>query len=127
MKYTRFVCGALLAVSLAVASTPEGKPVDWNKAEQNYIAALKIDNAGVQASAAENIRKYKLCNATQELKALLTTSRVDNVKMSAALTLISVCGNEGRTAVEEALQKEDSELVAVFYRSILHTETTLQN
>jgi hypothetical protein len=39
--------------------------------------------------------------------------------MSAALALIKVGGVEGRSAVEEALKNEESELVAEFYKSIL--------
>lgn len=129
MKYARYAFVALLAVSFAVAGTPAGtgNAVDWAKAEKNYIASLKSDNAGVQASAASYIRKYNLCNTLPELKEVLQNSNSEKVKMSVALALVSVCGIDGRTAVEEALQKEESEVLAIFYRSILQGGTTSQN
>ena len=130
MKYTRFVVlVAVVAVSLAAAGTPEGidSTIDWKKAEQNYIAALKSSNTGAQASAAFHIRKYNLSGATEELKTLLGKNNADNVKMSAALALVKVGGVEGKTAVEEALKTEENELVAEFYRSILADKITAQN
>lgn len=128
MKYARVAVLALLAVSFAAAGMPEGNAaVDWNKAEQNYIAALKTDNDGLQISAASFIRKYNLTGAVDELKALLGKNNADNVKISAALALIKIGGEEGRKAVEEALEKEESELVAEFYRTLLNLQITAQN
>jgi hypothetical protein len=46
--------------------------------------------------------------------------------MSVALTLVRIGGNEGRDAVKKALQTEENELVAEFYRTILHTQVTAQ-
>ena len=122
MKYARFAIAALCLVSFAFASNPnkgvENGPVDWNKAEENYIAALKSDNPGVQASAASHIREYKLQGAVDDLKPLLSTTH-ESVRMSAAYALVVVGGEEGREAVEEALPKEENEIVSAFYKSIL--------
>ena len=123
MKKLHVLFVVLLGVSFLFASTPKNNStdsVDWTKAEKNYKANLKSDNNGVITSAAGYIRKYKLSGATEELKSLLTKEKAENVKMSAALALISVGGEDGRTAVENALEKEESEIVVVFYRSILN-------
>ncbi|MBI2427548.1 MAG: hypothetical protein HYV29_01880 [Ignavibacteriales bacterium] len=125
MKYARFAVLALLAVSFAAAGLPEGNAtVNWKKAEQNYIVGLKSDNTGVQASAASYIRKYNLTGAVEELKELLGKNNADNVKMSAALALVKIGGEDGRKAVENALEKEENEFLAEFYRTILHTADT---
>jgi hypothetical protein len=126
MKYVRIAVVVLFVVSLGMAGIPEriDSTVDWKKAEKNYIAALKLNNTGAQASAAFHIRKYHLSGATEELKTLLEKNNADNVKMSAALAIIKVGGEEGRTALEEALKTEENELVAEFYRSILATQLT---
>lgn len=127
MKYARVALFALLAVSFAVAGLPEGTTtVNWNTAEQNYVAALKSDNAGLQASAASYIRKYNLTGAVDDLKELLGKNNADNVKMSAALALVKIGGEDGRKAVEIALEKEENELVAEFYKTILNTTETAQ-
>jgi len=132
-KYGRFVLFlavlTLFIISLTAAGAPQGTnaPVDWKKAEKNYIAALKSGNTGVQASAAYHIGKYNLAGAVAELKLLLERNNADNVKMSAALTLLKVGGNEGRTAVEAALKTEENELIAEFYRTILNSTITAQN
>jgi uncharacterized protein YegP (UPF0339 family) len=117
----------LLGISLLSASTPKtnaAESVDWSKAEQNYKANLKSDNSGVITSAANYIRKYKMTGAVEDLKKLLGKENADNVKMSAALTLLTVGGSEGRTAVENAVETEENELLVEFYRSILHTTVT---
>lgn len=127
MKYARFAVLALLAVSFAEAGLPEGNAtVNWDKAEQNYVAALKSDNAGLQASAASHIRKYNLTGAVEELKELLGKNNADNVKMSAALALVRIGGDEGRNAVEKALEKEENDIIAEFYRTILNSRDTAQ-
>ena len=123
MKKLQVLFVVLLGVSYLSASTTKHNStdsVDWTKAEKNYKANLKSENNGVITSAAGYIRKYKLSGATEELKSLLTKENAENVKMSAALALISVGGADGRTAVENALEKEESDIVVVFYRSILH-------
>ncbi len=127
MKYACFALLALLAVSFAAAGIPKGNAtVNWDTAEQNYVAALKSDNAGLQASAASHIRKYNLTGAVDELKELLGKNHAENVKMSAALALVKIGGEDGRKAVENALEKEENELVAEFYRTVLHTAATAQ-
>ncbi len=129
MKHARVVgLFALFAVSFAAAGTPEGdSTVDWKKAEKNYIAALRSNNSGAQASAAFHLRKYNLTGAVAELKTLLGKNSADNVKMSAALALLKLGGDEGRTAVVEALKTEENELVAEFYRMMLSEHITAQN
>lgn len=127
MKYARVAVLALLAVSFAAAGLPKSNgTVNWDKAEKNYVVALNSDNAGVQASAASLIRKYNLTGAVEELKKVLKKNNADNVKMSAALALIKIGGEEGRKAVEEALEKEESEFIAEFYRTILNSTVTAQ-
>jgi len=128
MKYARFALIALLAVSFAAAGVPGGtdETIDWTKAEKNYIAGLHTNNPGLQSSAASHIRKYNLTGAIDELKELLCKNCADNVKMSVALTLVRIGGDDGRDAVKKALQNEENELVAEFYRTILHTEQTAQ-
>ncbi|MFA6469059.1 MAG: HEAT repeat domain-containing protein [Bacteroidota bacterium] len=125
--YVLFV--VLLGVSFLSASAPNNdtrESVNWSKAEENYKANLKSDNSGVVTSAANYIRKYNLTGAVDELKSLLTEDNVENVKMSAALALVTVGGTEGRTAVENALESEENEVIKEFYRSILNSLTTAQ-
>lgn len=124
MKKYQLLFVVLFGATSVFASGPENDSnmtVDWAKAEQSYIANLRSDNTGVKVSAANFIRKYKLTGAADELKSLLTKENADNVKMSAALALVTVCGIDGRTCVEKALEQEESEIVVEFYRSILHT------
>lgn len=129
MKYARFVAAALLAVSLASAGTSGGTDsgVDWSRAEQNYIAGLRSNNAGLQASAAMQIGKYNLTGAVEELKGMLCKNCQEKVKFSVALTLLRIGGEEGRTAVKEALETEENELVAQFYRTILAADDIAVN
>ena len=124
MKKLSVLFVVLLGVSIVFASTPKNSTndsVDWTKAEQNYRANLKSDNNGVVTSAVNYIRKYKLTGAVEDLKPLLANNNAENVKMSAALALLTVGGAEGRAAVESALEEEESEIVVEFYRSVLHT------
>ncbi len=124
MKKIHVLFVVVFGVSSLFASGPKNDSnmtVDWSKAEMNYKANLRSDNAGVKISAANFIRKYKLSGAVDELKELLSNDNADNVKMSAALALLSVGGEEGRASVEKALKSEENEIVGEFYRSVLHT------
>ena len=99
MKKFHVLFAVLFGVSSLFASTPKSdtnSAVDWIKAELNYKANLRSENVGVKISAANFVRKYKLIGAVNELKDLLFKDNADNVKMSAALALLSVGGNEGR-------------------------------
>ncbi len=78
-------------------------------------------------STANHIRRYKLTGAADELIELLSAEQADNVKISAAWALVSVCGEEGREAVEEAAKTEENEMLVTFYRSILNTPVTAEN
>ncbi len=129
MKYVSFGLALLFAVSLAAAATPEGanSNVDWKNAEKNYVAALQSTNAGVQASAATFIRKYNLTGATDELKKVLCKECPEHVRMAVAYALVSVGGDDGRKAVEKAMENEENELVHVFYQSILHSNPPAEN
>ncbi len=124
MKKIHVLFVVLFGISSLFASEPKNDSnaaVDWSKAEQNYIANLRSENTGVKVSAANFVRRYKLSGAVDELKVLLSKDNAENVKMSAALALVCVCGSDGRTSVEKALETEESEIVSEFYRSILHT------
>lgn len=124
MKKLFVLFAVFLGISTVFASTPKttsAESVDWTKAEQQYKANLKSENTGVVTSAVNHIRKYKLAGAVEELKALLKKENADNVKMSAALTLLTVGGAEGRTAVESAMESEENELLVEFYRSVLQS------
>lgn len=124
MKKFHVMYVVLFGVSSLFASTPKNdtnSAVDWSKAELNYKANLRSENVGVKISAANFVRKYKLIGAVDELKELLSKDNADNVKMSAALALLSIGGNEGRVTVEKALEIEENEIVSEFYRSVLHT------
>ncbi|MFZ4620726.1 MAG: hypothetical protein ACOYNS_09215 [Bacteroidota bacterium] len=124
MKQIHMLFVVVFGVSSLFASGPtndSNMTVDWSKAELNYKANLRSDNVGVKISAANFVRKYKLSGAVDELKELLSKDNADNVKMSAALALLSVGGEDGRTSVEKALENEENEIVSEFYRSVLHT------
>lgn len=128
MKKLSVLFTVFLGVSVLTASAPKNNSndsVDWAKAELNYIANLKSDNTGVITSAVGFVRKYQLVGAVEKLKTLLSSDNAENVKMSAALTLIRVGGSEGRTAVESALQEEESEIVTEFYKSLLNSHSTV--
>jgi len=129
MKTMRVMLAVLLGVPFVFAATQENSTttVDWAKAEQNYKECLKSDNPGVKISAAINIHKYNLTGAVDELKSLLSKENGENVKMSGALALLTTCGNEGRVAIENALETEENEIVAEFYRSILNNQAISQN
>ena len=130
MKKLNVLFVVLLGVSFLSASTPKNKStdsIDWTKAEERYRTNLQSDNNGVKTSAVNYIRKYKLAGAVDELEALLSNEHSDEVKMSAALALIKIGGNEGRNAVEKALEHEESEIVVEFYRSVLYVHSTAQN
>ncbi len=129
MKKLQMLCAVFLGVSFLTASTPDtrsAKGVDWEKAEQHYIANLKSDNSGVVSSAAGFVRKYGMTGAVDELISLLKSDNADHVKMSSALSLIRIGGVEGREAIEEAVSGEESELVVEFYKSLLHASSTVE-
>lgn len=129
MKKLHVLFVVLLGVSFLFASTPKDNShdtVDWAKAELNYKANLKSSNNGVITSAVRYVQKYKLTGAVSELKTLLSVENAENVKMTAALALVRVGGEDGRTAVETALETEENEVVSDFYRSILHTSISAE-
>ena len=128
MKTMCVILAVVLGVTFGFATPSEddNNNVNWTKAEQNYIQALKSDNNGVKVSAATYIRKYNLTGAVEELKTLLAKENADNVKMSGALALISIGGDEGRTAIEKALATEENEIVTEFYKSILNNQVISQ-
>ncbi len=122
MKKSQLLFVVLFGLSTLYASEPKNDSnmtVDWSKAEQNYIANLRSENAGVKVSAANFVRRYRLSNAAEELKVLLTKDNAENVRMSAALALVSVCrdsllkvlrdqdGIEHRHAVEDRIDDVD--------------------
>lgn len=128
MKTMSVLFVVCFGVSSVLASTPKGSAegVNWAKAEKNYIANLHSENTGVVTSTANHIRRYKLTGAADELIELLSADRTDNVKIAAAWALVSVCGEEGREAVEEAANTEENEMLVTFYRTILASPVTAE-
>ena len=45
----------------------------------------------------------------------------DAVKVSAALALIQISGDEGLSTIRKAMETEESDLIVAFYNAILHT------
>ena len=89
----QFVVSALLILSFSVtafASSPVSSSVNWQKAEQNYIASLYSDNVGVRTSAAGFIGEYRLKGATQDLITILQTDKVERNRMAAAKSLVQI-------------------------------------
>ncbi len=130
MKIMRVMLAVLLGLPFVFAATPDSNnitTVNWSKAELNYKECLKSSNNGVKVGAAIYIRKYNLKGAIEELKSLLAKENVENVKMSGALALLTIGGKEGRTAIQNALETEENEIVAEFYRSILDNQIIAQH
>ncbi len=125
MKYARYALTALLAVSFGVAETPKdgmNKP-DWEKAKQAYIYQLSAKNPGVVASAANYIRKYNIVEAADDLKKILFCDHCEAVKVSAALALVEIAGDDGVSTIKEAMKTEENDLIVAFYKVILHTDS----
>jgi hypothetical protein len=129
MKYASMAFVLLLTAVLTASAQPAGGQAgttDWARAIDNYKADLRSDNPGVQASAASRIREYNLQGAEEELTELLTDEH-ESVRMSAAYALVVVGGEKGRTAVAQAIPKEENDVVSTFYRSILAQPETSRN
>jgi hypothetical protein len=125
MKYARYAFTALLAVSFGVAATPKDgmNTTGWEKAKKAYIYQLSANNPGVVASAANFVRKYNIVEATDALKTILLCDHCEAVKVSAALALVEVAGDEGVKTIKEAMKTEENELVIAFYNVILHADS----
>ncbi len=121
--YTIFLL-AVFAVSAVFAKSPalrvDVSRVDWNKAEQNYIAGLLSENAGLRQSAAGFLGEYKLKGAIQPLISVLQSDKLEQIRMSAALALITIGTAEARQAVMDASIYDGSEKVAKFCESLLN-------
>jgi HEAT repeat protein len=116
------VVATVIAFTSAVASQPvvsKSPTTDWKKAESNYIVALACDNLGVRQSAANYVAIYRLKGAVEPLILLLKTDKVENMRMAAALALVSLGGSQARAAVEEAALYDGSEKVSKFCESLL--------
>ncbi|MBW7886894.1 MAG: HEAT repeat domain-containing protein [Bacteroidetes bacterium] len=114
---------AISAVSL-FASEPAVKDVNrgeinWNQAEKNYIFSLLIDNAGVRQSAAGFLAQYNLKGGVEPLIRILENDKVEQVRMAAALALITIGDSKARKAVEDASFYDGSEKVSKFCESLL--------
>jgi hypothetical protein len=121
--YTLFVLCIFAAVSVFAKSPALRTDVsrsDWSKAEQNYVAGLLSDNAGLRQSAAGFLGEYKLKGAIQPLISVLQTDKLEQIRMSAALALITIGTTEAREAVVEASIYDGSEKVAKFCESLLN-------
>ncbi|MFA6541914.1 MAG: HEAT repeat domain-containing protein [Bacteroidota bacterium] len=112
----------IAASSVSMAAVPKGSQstqVDWQKAEQNYIAGLQSGNTGVRHSAATFIAEYQLTGAESNLISLLQKDKVEQVRMTAAAALIRIGNDEGRKAVEDAVVYDGSEKVAKFCEELI--------
>lgn len=121
MKYAQYVIIAILAVSFGVAGTPGNSITakQWEKAKANYISQLTHPNPGVKASAATYIRKYNITEAREALNEVLACENCEMVKISAAMALVSVAGDEGLNLIKKAMVHEQNELVVAFYNTLL--------
>ena len=111
------------ACGLTMAAAPKGNQstqVNWQKAEQNYIAGLQSVNTGVRHSAATFIAEYQLSGAEPNLITLLQNDKVEQVRMTAAAALIKIGNDEGRKAVEDAVVYDGSEKVAKFCEELIN-------
>jgi hypothetical protein len=121
----QFVVSALLILSFSVtafASSPASSAsVNWQKAEQNYIASLYSENVGVRASAAGYIGEYRLKGATQDLMTILRTDKVERNRMAAAKSLMRIGGQDAVDAVKEAVIYDGSTTVAQYCKQLLET------
>jgi len=118
---------SVLLYAAAVASQPvifSTQSVDWKKAEANYISCLTSDNLGTKQSAAAFIAEYQLKGAVESLIEVLKTDKIEGVRMSAALALISFNDSRARGAVEEAALYDGSDKVAKFCESLLNVSPT---
>ena len=129
MKYASFVWMTLLAVSFGAAASPKEGISDtkWEKAKQSYITLLSETNAGVKTSAANFIRIYNIVEAADALKKVLLCDNCETVKVSAALALLHIAGEEGKTAIKNALATEENEVLVAFYNVILQSDTEKGN
>lgn len=125
MKYAGFVWITILAVSFGAAASPKDGISDtkWEKAKQSYITLLSENNAGVKASAANFIRIYNIVEAADALKEVLLCDNCEAVKVSAALALLHIAGDEGKTAIKNALATEENELLVAFYNVLLQSDS----
>ena len=112
----------VIAFTAAVASQPavtKNPSVDWKKAEANYVSCLASENLGIRQSAANYVAEYQLKGAIEPLIALLRADKVESVRMSAALALVTLGDSRGRDAVEDASLYDGSEKVAKFCECLL--------
>lgn len=117
------VVASVLLFVAAVASQPvvsTNQSVDWKKAEANYISCLTSDNLGIKQSAATFISEYHLKGAVESLIEVLKSDKIERVRMSAALALITLDDSRARSAVEEAALYDGSDKVARFCESLLN-------
>ncbi|HTR82640.1 MAG TPA: HEAT repeat domain-containing protein [Bacteroidota bacterium] len=122
-KLLAVVTASVVLFTTGVASQPANakySSVDWEKAEANYIVALASQNIGIQQSAASFIAEYQLKGAVEPLIKVLRSDKVEQVRMSAALALISLDDTRARAAVEDAALYDGSDKVAKFCESLLN-------
>jgi hypothetical protein len=91
----------------------------WKLAEFNYVNALRTGNEGTKIAAAGYLAEYKLKGGIPELLTVLRTDKCENVRMAAALALVMLDAEEGRTAVEESSLYDGSDRVAKFCETLL--------
>lgn len=114
----------LLLSSTVFASSPalsKSQSVDWQKAEKNYLVALTSENIGVRQSAAYYLAEYRLHGAVQPLIQILRTDKVEQLRMAAALALVTLGNNEGLEAVKEAVLYDGSEKVSKYCEQLINS------
>jgi hypothetical protein len=125
-RMDRYLFIAVIAIVAAAPSFAAGRTdnayADIKKmltAEKNYIHALKIGNEGVKISAAGYLADYRMTGSVPALVEVLHSDKVENVRISAALSLIMLDDKEGRQAVEESSLYDGSDRVARFCEALL--------
>lgn len=122
----KFTCSAarttvvVLVMAFTTASVfasnvdASSRSVNWKKAEQNYVISIGSDNTGVRMSAISYIGEYRLTGAAKNVIAVLQEDSSEELRMAAALTLISIGDEAGIKAVADAAKNDGSEKVARF-------------
>lgn len=125
-RITRSISIAVIAIFIAVPSFAADRThagfisaKTWQKAEANYINALKVGNEGAKISAAGYLADYKLTGGVPALIAVLKSDKTENVRISAALALVMLDAKEGRDAIAESALYDGSDRVARFCEALL--------
>jgi predicted negative regulator of RcsB-dependent stress response len=81
------------------------------KGEINLLIALNSDNYGLKASAAQILGDIKCEKAVIPLMRILKSSKDENLRIVAALSLYKIQNPRGMFAVQQAIKFDDSKRV----------------